>query len=96
MLVRTVRPFPGARGHFCKLVRGMFPKATVGFADSGSHVCLFVKSASARAYIDGILPLQAQRRVRLALSSGMMFHVGCLRHALAALGEIRHAHALGH
>ncbi len=94
MLVRTVHPFPGARGLFCKLVRGRFPNATVGFVDSESHVCLFVKAASARdvdAYIDGILPLQApQRRVRLALSSDVMFHVGCLRHALAALGEIRH------
>ena len=93
VLVRTVYPFPGACGLFSKLVRDMFPKATVGFTESGSYVCLFVKSASARdvdAYIDGILPLQTQQRVRLLLTSDVMFHVGCLRHALAALGEVRH------
>jgi hypothetical protein len=43
------------------------------------------------AFIGGILPLQApHRRIRLALTSDVMFHVGCLRQALAMLGEVRH------
>jgi hypothetical protein len=68
---------------------GPGPKATVGFADSsGTYVCLYIKSASVRdveAFIGGILPLQAHHRIRLALTPDVMFHVGCLRQALATL-----------
>ena len=95
VLIRTAHPFPGASSHFSKLIRDKFPKATVGFAESsGSHVCLFIKSASVcdvDAFIGGILPLQApHHRIRLALTSDVMFHVGCLRQALAMFGEVRH------